>query len=318
MRLLADRPRSCLDPWLLLLSSQPPARVVEALRQHVLQPAAVLRWPERGSNLQPIRIRTRLSGELAAGRLLPCVRGSTALALARVTSMRTFGGEGREGKWIRRCQGRKGLAQPSHLHIPDRGREPRGIQSAVQRARRAPWTGGGHGAEVDRAPPGRCRARLRSHRPRPSSAIRQSPPGRGRALAEGRHAGKRRSSRLSGSLGDSSPLKGETRTVLSAVGWSGKLVLKPPSMSAPPTRRRSGCAFAAAARTPTGGGFRARVRGGEAARLLVRAGRLGAALVEEVRLREEESGKRGRRWRRGRRRSRRRRGRRSRTGCGGR
>ena len=69
---------------------------------------------------------------------------------------------------------------------------------------------------------------------------------------------------------------------------------------------------------PYGGGFRARVRGGEAARLLVRAGRLGAALVEEARLREEESGKRGRRWRRGRRRSRRRRGRRSRTGCGGR
>ena len=254
MRLLADRSRSCLDPWLLLLSSQPPARVVETLRQHVLQPAAVSRWPERGSNLQPIRIRTRLSGELAAGRLLPCVRGSTALALARVTSMRTFGGEGREGEWIRRCQGRKGLAQPSHLHIPDRGREPRGIQSAVQRARRAPWRGGGHGAEVDRAPPGRCRARLRSHRPKPSSAIRQSPPGRGRALAEGRHAGKRRSSRLSGSLGDSPPLKGETRTVLSAVGWSGKLVLKPPSMSAPPTRRRSGCAFAAAARTPTGAG----------------------------------------------------------------
>ena len=95
MRLLADRPRSCLDPWLLLLSSQPPARVVEALRQHVLQPAAVSRWPERGSNLQPIRIRTRLSGELAAGRLLPCVRASTALALARVTSMRTFG-EGKE------------------------------------------------------------------------------------------------------------------------------------------------------------------------------------------------------------------------------
>ena len=107
----------------------------------------------------------------------PCAQGSTALALARVTSMRTFGGEGREGEWIRRCQGRKGLAQPSHLHIPDRGREPRGIQSAVQRARRAPWTGGGHGAEVDRAPPGRCRARLRSHRPKPSSASRQSPPG---------------------------------------------------------------------------------------------------------------------------------------------
>lgn len=97
MRLLADRPRSCLDPWLLLLSSQPPARVVEALRQHVLQPAAVSRWPERGSNLQPIRIRTRLSGELAAGRLLPCVRASTALALARVTSMRTFGGGRKRG-----------------------------------------------------------------------------------------------------------------------------------------------------------------------------------------------------------------------------
>jgi len=67
------------------------------------------------------------------------------------------------------------LAASRRLEVARAWLGPRSRWPASRRC--APWRGGGHGAEVDRAPPGRCRGRLRSHRPKPSSASRQSPPG---------------------------------------------------------------------------------------------------------------------------------------------